>query len=157
MKTLLAPKTLDERAKALHSRLKNKMIIIGINDQMHASVAYLLLENNEVLVLNNLSTAPPITTDAAREILQNAEKPIYHGATLIENQSNGCKILTTIGAGIQYYKSATSVTYVLHPNGLIKKYHSSFSKPPFSLDQAKAIMAEIGSEIYYSDDNKSCF
>ena len=134
-----------ERTKQ-QSKLKNKMIVMGADSHANASVAYLLLENGKVLVMTSGSTFLPFTSNEARIILQNAEKPIYHCATMIENQSNGSKILVVTGANSH---SETSVTYVLNRNGQIQVFCSQSTWAPFTLAQARVIMAEIGSEISY--------
>lgn len=132
------------------SKLKNKMIVMGAASHANASVAYLLLENGKVLIMTSGSTFLPFTSNEARIILQNAEKPIYHCATMIENQSNGSKILVVTGANSH---SETSVIYILNRNGQIQKFCSQSTWEPFTLAQARVIMADIGSEIsYYSDE-----
>lgn len=133
------------------SKLKNKMIVMGADSHANASVAYLLLENGKVLIMTSGSTFLPFTSNEARIILQNAEKPIYHCANMIEDQNNGSKILIVIGS---CYHAETSVTYVLHRNGQVQIFCDSETYPPFTRNQAKVIMADLGSEIsYYSNEN----
>lgn len=133
-----------------HSKLKNKMIVMGRGYHTNASAAYLLLENGKVLIMTHKNTSLPYTSSEARIILQNAKKPIYHCANMIEDQNNGNKILIVIGS---CYHAETSVTYVLHRNGQVQIFCDSETYPPFTRNQAKVIMADLGSEIsYYSNE-----
>ena len=131
-----------------HSRLKNKMVVIGTSYKNNASVAYLLLEDGTVLIFRRTGTDAPLTKDAARAILQNSEQPVYHNAVMIDcpAEKDIARILLANGDS---YKSEATVAYLLHTNGEVEICRVSGTEPPFTREEAKMIMSDIGTEIYY--------
>lgn len=149
--TVVEQTTKQENTKNQHSKLQNKMIVIGHDYQNHASVAYLLLENGEILIFKHSNITQPLTNDEARVILQTSTTPIYVGAKLIDNvdkkeQTDISKMLFTTGSS---YKSEASVVYLQHHDGKVEIFCASSTTPPFTKKQAQMIMADIGSEISY--------
>lgn len=139
-------KTVPQTKKDGKTRLKNKMIIVGDNYQSSSAVAYLLLDDDSVVMYKHFATGRPFTLEQAQKILQLATEPIYIGATIVKgDETKGIsKILMVID---NEYKAESCVAYLQHTDGTVEvsKIHSSRSiDVPFNEKEAAAIMTDIG-------------
>ena len=141
-------KNKSEEDTLRYSRLKNKMFVLGSDYKSTASVAYLLLEDGTVLVYKQNSTDAPLTEEAARIIMQNTSRPLYHSATLVANpvQKGIRKILLATGVD---YKSEATVTYLLYPDNSVIICNNARTDAPFTAEEARVVMTDIGTVIAY--------
>lgn len=135
-----------------HSPLKNRMFLLAFSYGKPSSTAYLLLENGTVLSFGD--KAGSLSTAQARQLLTAAAEPVYVGATLVEGvkEKGVAKILTVT---FHAPDAADCVSYILRTDGkmeVIPEFkNNGFSsvEMPFTFEEAKMLMADIGCEIYY--------